>query len=127
MSVDNKYNELVERTIIEFEANCELDIPLFNLTNITNFNLFLEHFNFIWSIAKKIVLVIEEEYNEGYLLNKDECINVAVQVIDKLIDFKGWMSPLELIDGLIWKIILSSAVQSLNDVYGHDWSVRFNK
>jgi len=84
----------------------------------------IKSFKDIYFIAKKVVFATEIIYSEYHLCSEEERIKVAALVLDDLVAFKGWAFFLESIDGYAFEMLLSAAVQGLNDKYGKgSWPV----
>jgi len=93
-----------------------------DLTNIAGWKDFLNTFPLLWFLIKRIVYAVELVEVQYKLTTKDEKINVAAQLLDDLITFGGWLAIFEPFDNMLFKLIISAAVQALNDWWGHDWA-----
>ncbi len=91
------------------------------LKSIHSFGDLIKFFKILWTFLKRLVLVTEWIYKEYHLVNETERIEVAANILDNLIVFRGWMSIFEPFDQWLFKMIISAAVQALNDKYGNDW------
>jgi hypothetical protein len=78
----------------------------------------LKSFKVIYDLILAVVFTVEEVYYEYKLCTEDERIEVAAEILDDLILFKGWLAFLEPIDKWAFKLLLSAGVQALNDRYG---------
>jgi hypothetical protein len=101
--------------------NEEFKAKLKDVMNITGIKDFLHGFVPLWSILKSIVAATEIVYAEYHKCTEEQRIDVASELLDELITFKGWLAPLELFDGVLFKALISAAVQALNDKFGHNW------
>lgn len=99
----------------EFKAKLEL------LKSIKGFGDLLKAFPALWWILKALVPAVEYVYQEYHLCSEEERIDVAAKLLDDLIEFKGWLSVFEPFDNMMFKLIISSAVQALNDKFGKAW------
>lgn len=72
----------------------------------------------IWWLAKRVVYVVEILYSEYHNITEEQRIKVAAELLDELIQFGGWAVIFESIDGYAFEMVLSAAVQSLNEKYG---------
>lgn len=89
--------------------------------SIKSFASFLGAFTAVWILLKAVVLAVEIVYAEYKLCTKDERIEVASKLLDDLIEFKGWFSIFEPFDDMLFKLLISAAVQGLNDLLGNSW------
>jgi len=100
-------------------GNTEFQEKIKDLVHINGFKDFLKSFTLIWWILKRIVAIVEEIYTQFNLISNTDRIEVAAQLLDDIIVFKGWLSIFEPFDKILFKLLLSAAVQALNDKYGH--------
>lgn len=100
--------------------NPEVEEALHDLKSIT-FKTVLSAFPAIWFILKTIVVAIEIVQKHYNLCTEEERIEVAAEIADELFVFKGWLSLFEPFDNLMFKLLLSAAVNALNEKVGKDW------
>jgi hypothetical protein len=101
--------------------NDEFKSKLSDLVKVESLSDFLKSFKLIYDITKQVVYAVEIVQVEYNLCSKEEKIDVAAELLDDIIDFKGWALFIEPFDGLIFKVIISGAVSALNDKLGKDW------
>lgn len=97
----------------------EFKEQLKDLVTITGFNDLLNSFVVFWSVLNKLVQAIEKVYKEYHLISEEQRIEAAAEILDDLITFRGWLSIFEPFDTMLFKLLISAAVQALNDKYGH--------
>ena len=85
---------------------------------LNSWKTFFELFPLLFKLNQSVVYVVEMVQKEYSLCTEEERIDVAAELMDDLIAFRGWMTPIELVDGTIWKAIISSGVQALNGKFG---------
>lgn len=90
-----------------------------DLTHISGWNDFWKSFSLVFWFGKRIVYCVEMVQKEYTLCTEAERIEVAAEVLDDLVEFKGWMKILEPFDDKLFRIILSSAVAALNGQFGN--------
>jgi len=89
--------------------------------SIKSFKSFMLAFASFWILLKAVVMAVEIVQAEYKLCTKDERIDVASELLDELVEFKGWFSIFEPFDDILFKLLISSAVQGINDLLGKDW------
>lgn len=92
-----------------------------NVKGINSFKSFMLAFASFWVLLKAVVLAVEIVHAEYKLCTKDEKIDVAAELLDELITFKGWFGIFEPFDDILFKLLISSAVQGINDLLGKNW------
>lgn len=85
---------------------------------IESFQDFLKSFSLGYFLIKKVVYVVELLQSRFGAMEKEQRIEYAANVIDDLIQFKGWARIFEPFDGLVFKLLISAAVNYLDDFYG---------
>ena len=101
--------------------NEEFKAKLKDVTTITSITDFIHGFVPLWWILKQVVAAVEVIYVEYHQITEAERIDVAAELLDDLITFRGWLTPLEMFDGVLFKALISAAVQALNDKFGNNW------
>lgn len=79
----------------------------------------LKNTKLIGGLIEKVVVCVETIFQKGGVMTKEERIEYAVAILDKLIPAPGL---LELVDGIIIRMLVNFAVDKLNAVFGHAWS-----
>ena len=105
----------------------EMKTKLEDLTHISGAKDFLNTFPLLWWLLKRVVYVVEVVTVEFNQCSHEERLDVAAELLDELITFKGWLALFEPFDGLLFRLLLSAAVQALNDWLGHDWLAHAKK
>ena len=89
---------------------------------INSFNGFLLNFSNVWTVLKAIVLIVEMLFEKEKIIGSDERIEVASVLLDDyLITFKGCLDFFQPYDDMVFKLLVSAAVNGLNDLFSHDW------
>jgi hypothetical protein len=92
-----------------------------DLTHVDGFSDFLKSVKIIAWFSKRIVLVVETVQKHYNLIPADKRIDVAAQVLDDLVKFKGWARMLEAFDEMLFKVIITMVVDQIDDRFGHMW------
>lgn len=117
----NPYEEALAKAKQLFFQNPDVKAKLDDLTHISGFKDLLNTFPLLWYVLKHVVYTVEAVYQIYDQIPKDQRIDLAAQFLDDLITFSGWLSIFEPFDGMLWKMLISAAVQAMNDWYGHNW------
>lgn len=115
------FKEAIEKAKELLFQDPEVKEKIKDALHISGVKDFLNEFVVIWWLLKRVVFVIEQLYSEYHMISESDRIDVASELADDLITFTGWLSPLELFDGILFKALISAAVNALNDKFGHDW------
>lgn len=97
------------------------------ISKINSFATLVSAFNILWLLLKQIAVAVEMVQKEYKMCSEAERIEVAAQLLDELVEFRGWLSIFEPFDGYMFKLLISAAVNALNDKYGHHWLDIFKK
>ena len=73
-------------------------------------------------LGKRVVFAVEVVQKEYNLIEPDERVDVAAELLDDLIHFKGWSSFLELVDDKLFRFGINILVDWINEQWGNDWS-----
>ena len=120
MSEENLKNAIKKANELLFNNN-EVKKKIDELKSITNIATLITSFSSLWWLIKRVVFVVEIIQKEYNLCTEEERIEVAATLLDELIQFKGWAMIFEAFDKIIFKLLISAAVQSINEKIGKQW------
>jgi len=117
----NKLQEIYEIVKESLLNDPEVKSKWNDLVHITSVVDFLNSFSILYWFTKKVALAVEYVQAELGTISKEEKIDLAAKLLDDIIVFEGWATVFEPFDGFAFKLIISAAVNALNEKFGKDW------
>lgn len=114
----NKLEEIYQKIKEALFNDPEVKEKWNDLIHIDSISDFLKSFKLLFWMAKKIVYVVELAQAEYDAIDKSERIDLAAKLLDDIIVFDGWAKIFEPFDGFAFKLIISGAVNALDDKFG---------
>jgi len=77
----------------------------------------------LFFIISRAAYLLEYVQKELAVISKEERIEIAAQLLDDLIVFKGWAVVFEPFDKMVFKLVVGQVVTALDNKFGNDWLV----